>query len=272
MAEGTRVSQNIGNSRGGLVSRSRGVKMVVGNPNGFDSAGEGKFRGQNQGRPGPLSNLIDRTGQRWQVRLARQSAAHALEHFFLRLPLPVLVLDWDLCPVFVNQAARETVHLWRLEPKARLLKNGHDGLKLPQEIAEACAGQKARWEAAVLEQCAVPRRFRPLVVNHPQEHFLQASVSVIPLHGPPSARPSLLVQFERIGTSEGIKGQRSRLQGMAWLTATERALVDLVCQGCSNKQVAQKLGRSVNTVKSELHHVFQKLRVESRARLILSMK
>ena len=51
------------------------------------------------------------------------------------------------------------------------------------------------------------------------------------------------------------------------LTDREREVAALVCDGLPNKTVAQKLNVSEGTVKTHLHHIFQKLGVHDRAKL-----
>jgi DNA-binding NarL/FixJ family response regulator len=55
---------------------------------------------------------------------------------------------------------------------------------------------------------------------------------------------------------------------LAELSASERAVFDLVRQGLSNKEIAAERGRSVATVKNQLQSVFNKFGVNSRGRLI----
>jgi two-component system nitrate/nitrite response regulator NarL len=51
---------------------------------------------------------------------------------------------------------------------------------------------------------------------------------------------------------------------LAVLSEREQQIVALLCQGLSNKMIAQKLNVSDGTIKSHLHAMFQKLRVQSR--------
>jgi DNA-binding NarL/FixJ family response regulator len=51
------------------------------------------------------------------------------------------------------------------------------------------------------------------------------------------------------------------------LTAREREVVSLVCDGLSNKMIARKLGITEGTVKVHLHAVYDKLNVRSRIEL-----
>lgn len=51
-------------------------------------------------------------------------------------------------------------------------------------------------------------------------------------------------------------------------TEREREIVDLLLQGMTNKQIAERLGIAVDTVKKHLQHVYKKLGVRRRVLLI----
>lgn len=52
------------------------------------------------------------------------------------------------------------------------------------------------------------------------------------------------------------------------LTASERRVVDLACEGLSNPQIAEHLSLSPRTVQRHLYEVFRKLGVSSRTELV----
>jgi len=54
------------------------------------------------------------------------------------------------------------------------------------------------------------------------------------------------------------------------LSAREREVYDLVCEGLSNAEIARQLFISENTVKVHVHHVFDKLGMRSRTALVLN--
>jgi DNA-binding NarL/FixJ family response regulator len=58
---------------------------------------------------------------------------------------------------------------------------------------------------------------------------------------------------------------------MTRLTDREREVAALVCNGLPNKTVAQKLNVSEGTVKTHLHHIFQKLGVRGRSELPVAL-
>ena len=59
-----------------------------------------------------------------------------------------------------------------------------------------------------------------------------------------------------------------RRDPMDTLTKRERALLDLLARGMSNRDIAKALEISINTVKFHLRNLFEKLSVNSRAQAI----
>ena len=55
---------------------------------------------------------------------------------------------------------------------------------------------------------------------------------------------------------------------IAKLTSTQRRVYDALLEGCSTKEIAEKLGRSPNTVRNHIAAVFIAFRVKSRAQLL----
>ena len=56
--------------------------------------------------------------------------------------------------------------------------------------------------------------------------------------------------------------------GPVSLTAREREIVELVTCGCSNKEICQRLGVGLSTVKNHLGRIFDKYGVQSRTELV----
>jgi DNA-binding CsgD family transcriptional regulator len=75
-------------------------------------------------------------------------------------------------------------------------------------------------------------------------------------------------ELRRLGIRRGTRGPRSRpAYGWESLTATERAVSQLVAEGLTNRNVARRLHISPHTVNTHLRHVFEKLSVSNRAAL-----
>jgi DNA-binding NarL/FixJ family response regulator len=58
--------------------------------------------------------------------------------------------------------------------------------------------------------------------------------------------------------------------GLALLTEREREILAYAASGQGNKEIADHLGVSLDTVKTHLHHIYQKLHVTGRVEAILS--
>ena len=58
---------------------------------------------------------------------------------------------------------------------------------------------------------------------------------------------------------------------LAKLSERQQQVVALVCEGLSNKMIAQKLNVSEGTIKVHLHTIFKKLGVQSRLALIVAL-
>jgi DNA-binding CsgD family transcriptional regulator len=75
-------------------------------------------------------------------------------------------------------------------------------------------------------------------------------------------------RLREIGGRRGSRGSRQRaLTGWESLTRSERAVVELVAEGLTNREVGKRLFISPHTVSSHLRHAFQKLDVSTRAAL-----
>jgi DNA-binding NarL/FixJ family response regulator len=56
------------------------------------------------------------------------------------------------------------------------------------------------------------------------------------------------------------------------LTARELEVADMVALGMRNKIIAYRLGISEGTVKMHLHHIYEKMEIDSRSKLALYVR
>ena len=78
---------------------------------------------------------------------------------------------------------------------------------------------------------------------------------------------AVMRQFATVG--DGNSGAGSRGRERSPLSAREREIVALVAQGYKNKEMAEKMFISEQTVKNHLHNIFDKLGVSDRLELAL---
>ena len=195
----------------------------------------------------------------------------AFEKFMRRVPLPTILLRWNLRLVYQNQAAADFCSVWqRGTERARLIKTK---AALPSEILDRCRTLKKRWEQ-LSPLNASHSAFKDEVVHHPTRRHLRATISLKQISSAGLARPHFLIEFENLRrfvvSKDEVDG--TRLSHLVRLTRREQELARLVCDGRSNQEIADKSSLSLETVKKHLHSVFRKLEVSSRSRLIAMMR
>jgi DNA-binding CsgD family transcriptional regulator len=200
-----------------------------------------------------------------------RSARMAFEEFLNRLPLPTMLLRWDLKLVYQNQAGREFCALWERGPDlAPLMKVS---APIPTEILQCCRTLKERWQNPGRLNAPQPG-LKPETVHHPQWANLRATVTLKELLASGVARPGFLVECEELRRVSGLPSQArpSQLSHLVRLTQREQQVTRLLCEGRSNHEIAESTGTSLATVKKHLYSIFRKLEVTSRSRLMALMR
>jgi len=200
-----------------------------------------------------------------------RSVRVALEKFMRRVPLPTILLRWNLKLVYQNQAASDFCSVWqRGTERARSIKTK---AALPSEILDRCRTLKQRWEELGPLHTS-HSGFKDELVHHPARRYLRATISLKQISSAGLARPHFLIEFENLRHSAVGKDEivRTRLSHLVRLTRREQELARLVCDGRSNQEIADEIGLSLETVKKHLHSVFHKLEVSSRSRLMAMMR
>lgn len=72
-----------------------------------------------------------------------------------------------------------------------------------------------------------------------------------------------------------LQGERGPLRALfekRGVSNREREILRCISEGCSNKQIADRLFISVSTVKTHVYHIFRKLKVETRFELLRTLQ
>jgi len=77
---------------------------------------------------------------------------------------------------------------------------------------------------------------------------------------PPSLTDSL---FSRVVEHTGRMGE-AQLSESVRMTGREREIIEVIAEGLSNKEIAQRLHIAVHTVKSHIHNILEKLALHTR--------
>jgi len=215
--------------------------------------------------------------QRLDMLHTEHTARAAAEQLLRRLPLPTVLLDWNLRLAHSNPAARDCCALWNFGPERARFLNTRDEFRLPPVLLETCQQLKTQWNDKMLKQYALASPAgHP--VRHPDSPELRANIHVVQRSTGSITKPIFRIEFEQSPGAEREPREGSRgaaeanLALSARLTRRERELVELICQGAANKDIAGRLCLSVGTVKKELNTLYQKLEVHSRSQLMALMR
>ena len=202
--------------------------------------------------------------------LGRERAVRMdFEECLRQLPLPTMLLRWNLKLIYRNRAARDFCAVWEKGWEQARLTNASSGI--PSEILDRCRSLKERWVRA--RRPSAPRRvFKRERVHHPRSPDLRATVRLKQLSSADLARPHFLIECEALRTARQTEPAASRLPHLARLTGREQEITRLVCDGRSNQEIADAAGLSLAMVKKHLHGVFHKLEVTSRSHLMALMR
>jgi DNA-binding CsgD family transcriptional regulator len=195
-----------------------------------------------------------------------------LEDFLSRLPLPTILLRWNLKPIYQNRAARDFCAVWEKGPEeAQLMKATSP---VPSEILDRCRLLKQQW-AHAQRPIAPQIGFKEERVRNPRSPHLRATVQLKQLGSAGVAQPHFLIECEDLRRHAALStgsAASARLPHLIRLTRREQEVARLVCDGRSNQEIADNARLSVPMVKKHLHAIFHKLEVPSRSRLIALMR
>ncbi|MEY2496394.1 MAG: hypothetical protein QOJ45_2886 [Verrucomicrobiota bacterium] len=200
-----------------------------------------------------------------------RSVRLALEQFLSRLPLPTILLRWNLKPVYQNRAARDFCAVWEKGPERSRLTNAKSAV--PPEILDRCRLLKKLWKGARRPKASHAKLMEESQVHHPKWPHLRATLHLKQLNSAGVARPHFLIECEELHAAQSPHAPTSSLlPHLVRLTAREQEVAWRACDGRSNQEIADEAGLSVQMVKKHLHSIFGKLEVTSRSRLMALMR
>jgi DNA-binding CsgD family transcriptional regulator len=192
------------------------------------------------------------------------------EEFLGRLPMPTVILRWNLKPIYQNRAAREFCAVWEKGPEDA--KRTKATSPVPSEILDRCRLLKQQWLDASRANSS-QTSLGAEQVHHPRLAHLRATIHLKQLKSAGVARPHFFIRCENLDPDIARPAQpvNSHLPFLAGLTTREQEVARLVCEGRSNQEIADNACLSLPMVKKHLHAVFRKLEVPSRSRLVAMM-
>ena len=191
-----------------------------------------------------------------------------MEAFNRELPVPVVLLDWSLKPLFANREAYRAAARWNYGPKNFRPHANPEFFRIPGPVLQAARQLKERILSLKGDAQAIGT-LAPVSVFHPESIALAARVSAAPGLLQSVARPGFFVLFDdSLDAQPAEPDTASRLKLLSRLSVAERELVHHLCLGLGNREIAARLNKSVLTVKTQLSAIYGKLNVPGRTRLM----
>lgn len=226
---------------------------------------QGDFSDAEIARLAALHPEIDRARRR-VARLAEDHGAlNSLQHFIRDLPVPAVLLSWQMELLYHNREGVEGCARWQNGAATRALKPSYE---LPPALLAACAGMKKQWGAR--RGSRDPAASAKRTMQHPTIQGMAATISILSLEAGLISDPNFLIVFTNTDRheSEEAPAEHRALAEFSRLTPRQREIAALVSEGESNGEIAAALGCSVATVKNGLSAIFKKTGTASRAKLM----
>jgi DNA-binding CsgD family transcriptional regulator len=86
------------------------------------------------------------------------------------------------------------------------------------------------------------------------------------------AEPTFVLEFDRRLHGVSLDTPDRSIPVLRKLTKAERAVAMVLADGCSNQEIADRLGKSIHAVKFLLHKIYEKTGVPNRAALVAVLR
>jgi len=175
------------------------------------------------------------------------------------VPVGLLLLDWDLQPVWFNAEAARASAVWNHGERRAAALRARSAFKLPAPLAEAAQMLRTAWPNGETAK-------QPQVVSD-HARGLHARIRI---HAPAGGEPPafhLQLDYRRPRGDRDRQLSPGAVALLARLTEREREVAMRVREGLRTTEIATELRRSPLTIKTQLAAVFGKLGVRGRTRV-----
>jgi DNA-binding CsgD family transcriptional regulator len=175
----------------------------------------------------------------------------------------VVVLDRNLRVARANVAGRKACAAWTRPPgRQPAAKSGT--INVPAPLLAVCEALRLEVQSAMRRNPDADAERRRQVANSLSD--LSACVTAR-CHAAAMAEPSFMIEFASVSRHETTCG--SPPEWLSRLTPSERDVAQMISEGLSNDEAAERLGKTIHAVKFQLHRIYRKLGVANRSRLAL---
>ncbi len=184
-----------------------------------------------------------------------------------RIPLAVAIVSHVGEINFINDAARRACMEWE---KTGDLENPASPYKLssaalPDVVCRRCL--ELAEEAEGLSMLNLPASLETHTVESEQNPACFAVIEYLTARHEPFSKAVFLVRFESSTIEPGNRSTEI-FNRYCSLTTAEKMATEKALEGLTNREIAEKLGKSTSTVKNQLESVYRKMNVRNRRELI----
>lgn len=197
-----------------------------------------------------------------------------LESFYRTKPEAVLFLDWNMEPIYASQDALALCAVWNLGRERARSYTPQAVFAIPAEISAGCDELRQEWQARPADSLAPESGFPTRHVFAVQPGH-EALISLRPERGGTLTKPVFVIRLrmnEHVAPGPLLLPEPTQDRLLHQLSPGEREMAMLVCAGLTNKEIATELRKTEGSVKVQLSGIYHKLRVNSRAKLIVALR
>ncbi len=200
------------------------------------------------------------------------TTANGLSGFLRELPVGLILVDWFGHTLAVNDEGYRQTVIWNEAPRRASLKDARERFAVSPDIRDGWDGLRSAWIDQLRTSDALPR---PIVVFNRADPSLKATVSLVFDPARPTDTPCFMTRFSSIHTRAVdalFVPSPSQFTLLAALSPAERSVAVLLRDGLSNREIADKLGREVSTVKDHLTNIYAKTGIVGRSKFIKAIE
>jgi len=197
-----------------------------------------------------------------------------LESFYRSKPEAVLFLDWNMEPIYASQDALAVCAVWNLGRVRARNYTPQAVFAIPTEISAGCDELREEWQTRTADSSTPESGFPTRQVFAAQPGH-EALIALRPERSGTLTKPVFVIRLrmnEHVAPGPLLLPEPSQDRLLHQLSPGEREMAALVCGGLTNKEIAAELKKTEGSVKVQLSGIYQKLRVNSRAKLIVALR
>ena len=179
----------------------------------------------------------------------------------------ILILDSDLQPLYCNSKGKEICFSISNEQSEQASGVWNRDLPIPFEIAKSCLALKALQKSG--SHSASAHHKGTTIVRHNKRFHIESSLFQDTSRTPSTASFVVYIENPYKTTYKSVEGVIDQEYNM---TKREMEIIQCVCEGLTNNEIAEKVFISPVTVETHMRNIFQKMGVRNRTQLASRMQ